>query len=272
MSGKYVNPSAKLKSFSCAHCGALADHTWFESCAFMTSGGEPPRIWTLDDVEKLQDRISKTRDHEEKETLTRFLPYMERWSHRLPYLHKSSSDCSSNEIANVFISSCYSCKDISIWLYDSLIFPVVNIEIEPNSDLDHDIRLDFNEAKSIFSASPRAAAALLRLCVQKLCRQLGMRGKKIDDDIGALVQKGLPVTIQQALDLVRVIGNNAVHPGEINLNDDRDTAYKLFELVNLIAYNQISQPKAIAQLFDQKVPDGAKQAISRRDTPKLAKS
>lgn len=77
--------------------------------------------------------------------------------------------------------------------------------------------------------------------------------------------KGLPVAIQQALDLVRVIGNHAVHPGSINLNDDRDTAAKLFELVNLIAENQITQPMAIAKLFDEKVPDGAKAAIAKRD-------
>ena len=60
---------------------------------------------------------------------------------------------------------------------------------------------------------------------------LGEKGKKIDDDIASLVRKGLEPDIQQALDVVRVTGNNAVHPGQIILEDDKATAVALFELV-----------------------------------------
>ena len=63
----------------------------------------------------------------------------------------------------------------------------------PNSDLDTDIQEDYREAASIVNRSPRAATALLRLCVQKLCKQLGQDGKKkINDNIAALVKAGLP--------------------------------------------------------------------------------
>jgi hypothetical protein len=46
------------------------------------------------------------------------------------------------------------------------------------------------------------------------------------------VQKGLDVQIQQALDTVRVIGNEAVHPGEMDVRDDPSlvgTLYLPFE-------------------------------------------
>ncbi len=120
------------------------------------------------------------------------------------------------------------------------------------------------EARSIIEVSPRGAAALLRLCVQKLAVHLGGSGKNINEDIALLVKNGLPARVQQALDVVRVVGNNAVHPGEMNIEDQPQTAQALFGLVNLIVDNQISQPRHVSSLFDS-LPDGAKSAVEKSD-------
>jgi hypothetical protein len=116
----------------------------------------------------------------------------------------------------------------------------------------------------ILDLSPRGAAALLRLGIQKLCKHLGETGENLNADIAALVKKGLDVRVQRALDVVRVIGNNAVHPGHIDLRDDRATAEKLFGLVNLIAELMISQPKHVQELYES-LPEDARKAIERRD-------
>ena len=144
---------------------------------------------------------------------------------------------------------CDHCKQISLWYNGELIYPENPNLPPPNEDLDAEIKKDYNEAANIIEKSPKAAAALLRLAIQRLCEQLGESGENINSDIGELVKKGLPVQIQQALDIVRVVGNESVHPGQIDLNDDKDVAYKLFELVNIIAQTMITQPKEISKLY-----------------------
>ena len=168
----------------------------------------------------------------------------------------------------VYASRCYSCKQIAMWVHNTCVFPSPNdASVEPNSDMNPDIQRDFREAARIVNTSPRGAAALLRLAIQKLLRQAGESGENINQDIKNLVHKGLNPVIQQALDVVRVIGNEAVHPGQIDLQDDRPTAIKLFGLVNLIAESMISQPLKVAEMFGN-LPQDKLKGIETRDNGK----
>jgi hypothetical protein len=115
---------------------------------------------------------------------------------------------------------------------------------------------------------PRPEGQLLSFVwPQKLCKELGEKGKDINDDIASLVRKGLDARVQMALDAVRVIGNNAAHPGKLDLRDDRPTAETLFDLVNLICEKMISEPKHVKAVYE-KLPQSAREAIEKRDTPK----
>ncbi|MEO1079215.1 MAG: DUF4145 domain-containing protein [Pseudomonadota bacterium] len=136
---------------------------------------------------------------------------------------------------------------------------------QPHIDMPADVVADYTEAALIFSRSPRGSAALLRLAMQKLCVHLGGSGANLNADIGELVQNGLPVIIQQSLDVVRVIGNNAVHPGEIDIRDNSESAGALFKLMNLIVDNQIAEPERIQKLYDS-LPESARNAVDRRDS------
>jgi hypothetical protein len=192
--------------------------------------------------------------------------YLGRLLRREVFMQTVDTEISSkNELANVHLSECYSCNGLTIWHHDSIIYPPRRYEIEPNPDLCEGIREDFNEARTILDLSPRGAAALLRLCVQKLCIQLGKPGKNIDNDIASLVRDGLSIRVQQALDVVRVIGNEAVHPGRIDLKDDHNTAAALFDLVNRIAYDTITHPKELNEIY-QKLPEAKRDAITKRDS------
>ncbi|MBY3067067.1 DUF4145 domain-containing protein [Rhizobium laguerreae] len=146
-------------------------------------------------------------------------------------------------------------------------FPELGEGPPPNADLPEDILRDYREASTILDLSPRGAAALMRLCIQKLCKHLGQPGENINADIKALVADGLDIRVQKALDAVRVIGNNAVHPGSMDLRDDRPTAESLFRLLNLIAEKTISEPKHVDEVYGL-LPESARAAILARDGKK----
>ncbi len=182
---------------------------------------------------------------------------------------------SRNKGTKYYSGLCNHCGDHTIWQqnYDpymgdniyKMIYPISGPVPLPNDDLPEDIKKDYLEASTIVDLSPRGAVALLRLGVQKLCKHLGERGENINGDIKSLVTKGLNPMIQRALDVVRVTGNNAVHPGTIDLRDDKETALKMFSILNLITDAMITQPKMIDQIYDEKLTDGDKAAIERRD-------
>jgi hypothetical protein len=147
----------------------------------------------------------------------------------------------------------------------SILYPTTNLASIPlpSPDMPEEVTNDYNEARAIFGNSPRSSAALLRLALQKLCIHLGEPGKKLDDDIGALVAKGLPTRIQQALDIIRVSGNKAVHPGVIDLHEEKESVFELFAIINFIVNHLITQPQKIARIYN-KLPEGPKKGIEQR--------
>lgn len=167
-------------------------------------------------------------------------------------------------VKNLDYCLCAHCRKYTLWKDGNMIFPSTGSAPLPNQDLPDDIKKDYEEARTILTASPRGSAALLRLSIQKLCKHLGEKGKNINEDIGNLVAKGLHPKIQKSLDIVRVIGNDSVHPGKIDLRDDINTATKLFVLVNLITEVMISQPKEVDELYES-LPDDKKKGITQRD-------
>jgi hypothetical protein len=131
-----------------------------------------------------------------------------------------------------------------------------------------DVRADYEEARAIVMQSPRGACALLRLATQKLADDLVEGKGDLNSKIQTLVAQGLSTEVAQALDALRVVGNNAVHPLEMVLNDDVQTATALFECLNLIVEDRVARPKRVGTLFS-KLPQGAREDIEKRDSAQV---
>lgn len=205
---KYKNPAVFEGSFTCPHCGTIAQQNW----------------WSI------------------------------AWNGN-NYANKTSND--------LRISYCTHCAQNTLWIEDKMYFPDSGNVPFPNSEMPLSVKDIYLEAASVFSKSPRGAAALLRLGIQMLCKELGQSGKNINSDIGELVKKGLPEIVQQSLDIVRVTGNDAVHPGQID-TDNAEVVVQLFNLINVIVEYMIALPKRVSGIYTS-LPTDKTDAIKQRD-------
>jgi hypothetical protein len=152
-----------------------------------------------------------------------------------------------------------------LWVNERLVYPPILSAPLPHEDLAQPAASTYMEARGVAPVSPRAAAALLRLCLQQLVAILGAKSDNLNTAVGQLVTTGLPPKIQQAMDAVRVIGNESVHPGTIDVNDNPTVATSLFDLVNLTVDAMVTQPKLVEEMYNR-LPASKREAIEGRDS------
>lgn len=225
MNGTHTPPTQESPKFNCPHCGVFSRQIWSPFYPEITLGNV---------------------------------------SGSTSYKVSTHNSAGKYEAEMFHVCVCYYCNKFSIWYLEKMIHPAASVAPLPSSDLPEDLKKDYEEARTIATQSPRGAAALMRLVIQKLCVELGESGRNINTDIKELVKKGLPEKIQKALDTVRVVGNNAVHPGTIDISDTPETAYNLFSLVNIIVQFMITQPRMVDAIYEQ-LPESSKEAIEKRD-------
>ncbi len=224
---KYVSPEYESDGFNCPYCHAYAKQTW----ALL---GGSKACWMGMDAE-------------------------------YSYIHNDWKVIYIDG-APVCVSLCAKCENATLWLDEKIIYPTARMGPPANSDLPDNVKEIYEEASAIARLSTRAACALLRLAIEMLLKDLGHLKEKsnINDSIGELVRAGADQRVQQSLDVVRVTGNNAVHPGTIDFNDSADVS-TLFELINYIADTLITRPKKTREMFDN-LPEEDKKRIKKRDS------
>ncbi|MDO8349397.1 MAG: DUF4145 domain-containing protein [Planctomycetota bacterium] len=264
---KHVDPNTDKTAFTCPHCGAYTTQYWFHLRAHPFQDNDPhPRFIPPDaDWDEFRRTLKGNLPKAGSEDVERVVAATRRLATGRILIDDKGEYPWSAPVHNCYLSRCWHCKKVTVWVHRRVVDPVAKLGALPNKHMPPEIAKDFDEARSILNLSPRGAAALLRLCVEKLCDHLGAKGKTIDDKIGYLVGKGLDEGVKDALDVVRVIGNNAVHVGKLDVgDDDPNLASQLLDLVNEIVEEMISKPSRL-KAMKAKIPQGARDAIEKRD-------
>lgn len=266
MNNRYEPPSLGNTGFNCPHCGVRAVQKWAYLYKRDIEKDAIPRKFTEGDVDYWEEKVVSSDESDEAE---RILSLIKRMMTGEVFVEEGSSTMHVHTVNNLLLATCEHCDDVTVWLYDKMIYPMSG-DIPAHDDLPENVKRTFAEASRISAISPRASAALSRLALQELCIHLKCKAENLNEQIAELVGRGLNPDIQQMLDAVRVIGNNAVHPGEIDLKDDEETARFLLNCINRICQRMITERLEAQKLFDQ-LPPGARSAIERRNE-KLARA
>ncbi len=183
------------------------------------------------------------------------------------HLQNSNRGSSSNYSKYELLTSrCHKCHEDCVWYNKKMIYPVNTGLPRAHSDMPAEVRTLYEESAQIYNISRRASLALLRIAIEMLVNELsGNSGGRLFDKIGTLKSKNIiNDMIQEAFDSFRVIGNQVVHPGQIELDDNIDHAI-LFSILNFMVDIGIAKPLQIRKLFEDSVPDPQKEAINKRD-------
>lgn len=194
-------------------------------------------------------------------------PYCNVFSQQIRYSLRYRCNWEGGPLNNWDLSKCAHCWEFSIRKDQNLIYPTVSTIPMPHTDMSESVKEIYNEARDIAWKSPRAAAALLRLALEKLTEELGETEWALNTRIGNLKKKWLPERAIQALDIVRITANEwASHLGQIDLtgSDNAEIVNQLFFLLNFIVEHVITVNNQLNAMYANLPPD-KKQGVVDRD-------
>jgi hypothetical protein len=230
------SPALLRPAFYCPHCPALAHHDW------VALGYQDGNYWAsmayVDEPDPAGSSM-KVRTH--------------RWHG----------------------AQCHGCREWSIWLDDRMVFPQRSAGSPAHVDMPGPVRELYKEAAAVVAVSRRAGAALARATIERLVKELdpeAPRNARLDQRIGRLRER-VSTPLGQLLDVVRVVGNGALHADEqsselLVIALDDTTGPELIELLLQVANDLvdelITRPRTAREYWDR-LPDGVKTTLAQQD-------
>ena len=226
-------------SFSCPHCNAVTHQDWY-SLFLNPENATDVVVLTLEAL-----MLAKGNESDQ------FLQHLK--DNVLAYEYQEHPRNLKVKLLNLHVSRCYNCKGFTVWVRDRLVFPVTveeaphviegefqgavvdlqapaedvqhgNEHVQANAEEVDEASEDFEEAAAILNKFPRGAAALTRICIQKMMPLVKGNAKNQDENFSSLVRKGLEVEIQQAMDVLQVVRKSPLQRSEVDLKEENEAA------------------------------------------------
>ena len=217
-----IEPRLGAESFSCPHCNAPANHDWY-SLFLKPENADQVLVLT---PEAVNVRTESKREWNDITEIDQFVERLKR--NEVTYAYQKHSQSLKVKMANLHLSSCHSCNAFALWVGERLAFPM-NVDKTPAL-----VEEDVEEAAAILNKFPRGATALMRVCIQKLMPLLKQDGEKLNDSMSSLVRKGLEVEIQEAMEVLQVLGNDPVQPTSLDTQEDKQMALRFVDSLKAI--------------------------------------
>jgi hypothetical protein len=250
MNHNYIAPKYELTAFNCPHCNAYAEQYWSN---------------IIFDPEEFNERFTHLIQNLTSQNMVT-CQYHNDFSN---LLFDWKSDFNRCLVRDAKIVICNHCEKESFWINQILIYPNMITVPPAHPDMPLNVKELYDEARLVSSLSPRSAATLLRISLEKLTENLGEATGSLNTRISRLNTKGLPETVIKGLDIVRIYGNDSAHSNKMD-TDNHDTPEivdKLFWMVNYIVEKVITEPDEIRNMFEQ-LPESKVKAIENRDNNK----
>ena len=225
----YIEPRLGAESFSCPYCNTVAHQDWY-SLFLRPQNAAEVRVLTPEAVKALRQGDAQRDNIKE---IDQFVERLKK--NELTYEYQKHPHPLKAKMANLYISNCHSCNGFSLWVGGLLVFPT---RIDKTLEL---VEEDLEEAAAILNKFPRGAAALMRVCIQKLVPLLEDNGKELNQRVSSLVRKGLEMEIQQAMDVLQVLRSDPVQLSQLELQADRETALRFLDSSKAVLERRMSQ-------------------------------
>ena len=174
----------------------------------------------------------------------------QRWHHILDDDGKPDDELMEVDGETIYRSyysaECIACGRLSFWANEKMLYPLTPNTPKAHKKMSDGVKEIYEEARNVEPHSKRAAAALLRLSLEKLTEELGEKNGSLHTRIAKLKKKGLSDEVIEALEIVHITASEGgAHAGVIDLEnkDTPDIVNTLFKIVNFIVEQAIVAPE-----------------------------
>jgi hypothetical protein len=227
---EYVEPRLGAESFSCPHCKTIAHQDW-HSLFLRPENAAEVRVLTPETVNVTASGRGEAQQDSIKE-IDRFVERLKR--NELTYEYQKHPQPLKVRMANLHVSNCHSCNGFALWVGGLLVFPT---RIDKTPEL---VEEDVEEAAAILEKFPRGAAALMRVCVQKLVPLLEDNGKALNQRVSSLVRKGLEMEMQQSMEVLAVLRSDPAQLSQLESQADKETALRFLDSLQAVLERRMS--------------------------------